>query len=294
MRTFWKKTGWFSLAVVALVSSLLLQVIMGFIAVMPGMFFQQFVLSMSGVSNPEVLAEATMNSDLMIKLSTAGVMGYHILSIPVYGLWFYYGCVRKKFGNPFKIMGGRGIAGVAVMGFGLSALAEGIALLLSFLVPNSFEAYADLMNQIGNSGLVIFSAIILAPIGEELLCRGIILHYMQKVTSGMKNKELAFWIANALQALCFGIMHANIIQGTYAFMLGLGLGWLVRRFDSLYPSMLAHLVVNVLGTSIMALILAPIPESILGAVIAMAIGAAVCAAAFFILRRRGVQTTENA
>ena len=53
-----------------------------------------------------------------------------------------------------------------------------------------------------------------------------------------------FWIANTIQALLFGVLHLNIVQGAYAFLLGLVLGWLVWRTGSLAWSMGLHLVVN--------------------------------------------------
>ena len=126
---------------------------------------------------------------------------------------------------------------------------------------------------IGVNVLTIIASVLLAPIGEELLCRGIIFHYFTKVTEGMKSRTAAFWIANALQALAFGIMHGNWIQGTYAFVLGMGLGWLRHRYQSLYASMLAHFLVNFLSTYVMGYVLYPVPESPLGALILIVAGA---------------------
>lgn len=92
--------------------------------------------------------------------------------------------------------------------------------------------------------------------------QSIIFNYAGMVTKGMKNKEAEFWVANAIQALMFGIMHANWIQGSFAFVIGLGLGWMRRRYNSLYPSMLAHLTVNFLSSFVMGYVfLDPTGES---------------------------------
>ena len=54
--------------------------------------------------------------------------------------------------------------------------------------------------------------IILAPVGEELVFRGL--------TYRFARKALPFWGANILQAALFGVMHLNLFQGLYAFFLG--------------------------------------------------------------------------
>ena len=53
-----------------------------------------------------------------------------------------------------------------------------------------------------------------------------------------------FWMANVFQALMFGIMHMNLIQGIYAFAIGLFLGFLAERYQSILPCVLVHFVVN--------------------------------------------------
>lgn len=133
-----------------------------------------------------------------------------------------------------------------------------------FAAPVLYERYVQMAEAtgLGVHPAVIFASIVLAPLGEELLCRGIIFNYAGMVTKGMKNKEAEFWVANAIQALMFGIMHANWIQGSFAFVIGLGLGWLRRRYNSLYPSMLAHLTVNFLSSFVMGYVfLDPTGES---------------------------------
>ena len=53
----------------------------------------------------------------------------------------------------------------------------------------------------------------------------------------------------------------NWIQGIYAFLLGLILGWLCKRFKTLAAPMLLHMFFNFSGTYIAALI-DPLPENI--------------------------------
>lgn len=55
---------------------------------------------------------------------------------------------------------------------------------------------------------------------------------------------MPFMAANVLQALLFGIYHGNLIQGTYAFVLGLILGFTAEYFHSVWASILLHAFVN--------------------------------------------------
>ena len=83
-------------------------------------------------------------------------------------------------------------------------------------------------------------SVILAPIGEELIFRG--------VTMRLARRALPFWLANIFQALMFGIFHMNWIQGIYAFALGLLLGYVCEKGGSIYYSLLMHILFNFWGT----------------------------------------------
>ena len=50
--------------------------------------------------------------------------------------------------------------------------------------------------------------------------------------------------ANVLQAVLFGIYHLNWIQGVYAFVLGMVLGFTAEYFHSIWAAILLHAFVN--------------------------------------------------
>jgi membrane protease YdiL (CAAX protease family) len=77
-----------------------------------------------------------------------------------------------------------------------------------------------------------FAVIFVAPVTEELLCRGLILGGMLKRYSRLK--------AIVLSALVFGVAHLNPWQFVSAFLLGLFLGWVVAETGSLWLPMLGH------------------------------------------------------
>lgn len=142
------------------------------------------------------------------------------------------------------------------------------------------KAYEKLMETAGiSSGLTVsmfFYSILLAPIGEELLFRGVTMHQAKKV--------FPFWGANIMQALLFGIFHMNMIQGIYAFFLGMVLGYICEKGGSIYQSILFHMMFNFWGTIISGLL--PTGKSTLFFILYFAIGI-ICTFGGLILFRFG-------
>jgi membrane protease YdiL (CAAX protease family) len=62
--------------------------------------------------------------------------------------------------------------------------------------------------------------VVLAPLGEELLFRGILLRALRDYGDG---------ICILVSGLLFGLLHANVYQIFYAFALGAFFAWLTAR-----------------------------------------------------------------
>jgi membrane protease YdiL (CAAX protease family) len=92
-------------------------------------------------------------------------------------------------------------------------------------------------NRFGFWGAFLKVAV-LAPIIEETLFRGIIMHGL------MKNYKS--WYAILLSGLLFSVYHLNPWQMTYTFFLGLFLGWLMVRTRSLPLCIIAHSINNII------------------------------------------------
>ncbi len=92
-------------------------------------------------------------------------------------------------------------------------------------------------NRFGFLGAV-FKVAILAPIIEETLFRGIIMHGFMR---NYKN-----WYSIVISALMFSIYHLNPWQMPYTFFLGLLLGWLMVRSQSLTLCIIAHSLNNLI------------------------------------------------
>jgi len=83
------------------------------------------------------------------------------------------------------------------------------------------------------------SVVIIAPIIEEILCRGIILKGLLKNYSPNK--------AIFISAILFSALHLNPWQAIPAFFGGLFLGWIYNKTQSVIPGMIFHAAINTTG-----------------------------------------------
>lgn len=87
--------------------------------------------------------------------------------------------------------------------------------------------------------LELIGSAVLTPILEEMLYRGILYHRMREMM-GIVPSVL-------LSSLIFGLIHFNLVQFVYAFLLGIVLALFVERTGHFYASAAAHMVANLLA-----------------------------------------------
>lgn len=152
------------------------------------------------------------------------------------------------------------VLGVALMGIGLQLLISLMLGLILPLFPELLREYGELMEAGGTDEFSlpsVLSVAVLAPISEELTMRGVALQFALRGVCLAWDKRLAseayakisigpvrFWAANVIQALAFGILHLNITQGIYAFVIGMVLGWMFGRTGRLRYGIALHLAIN--------------------------------------------------
>lgn len=78
---------------------------------------------------------------------------------------------------------------------------------------------------------------LLAPLAEELVFRGAVLRALLR---WKKNP----WIGITISAVLFAVIHMNPAQMPHAFLIGLLLGWMYYRTDSIVPGVVYHWVNN--------------------------------------------------
>lgn len=211
----------------------------------------------SGLSAPELTGIAMQK--VMENLIPI-LMVSQVLAILVFGLWYYFVYGKKKRPEGAEKPALRHILLIVAVGIAAQFFVSGILTLVENFAPWLLDNYNELMEQSGifeGTVLTLISTIILAPLSEELVCRGVILKLAGKVSP-------RFWVANFIQALAFGILHANLVQGLYAFGLGLVLGALYGKFRNIWLCMLLHAAMNASSVLVgpVYTLLSPNPEEV--------------------------------
>lgn len=85
----------------------------------------------------------------------------------------------------------------------------------------------------------LIGSAILSPIMEELVFRGVIFANLKKVTSVNK--------AIFISSLLFGLVHFNVVQFLYAFILGIVLAMFMEKSGHVYAAIIGHIVANALA-----------------------------------------------
>ena len=110
--------------------------------------------------------------------------------------------------------------------------------------PDAFAKYLlkDGFFTGGTDIMVMLTVTFISPLVEEIMFRGLSMKYAEKAFDHLTDK--AYIIAVILQAVYFGIFHLNMVQGIYAFIVGIVLGIIAKKTGSLFPGILLHSVIN--------------------------------------------------
>ena len=106
------------------------------------------------------------------------------------------------------------------------------------------------------AGSIVVSIItigIIAPIAEEFLFRGVVFNTLRKRFSPA-------WTIG-LQGVFFGIYHMNLIQGTYATLLGVIFGYVTYKTRSIWPAIIMHIVNNSMSFILNAILVDYVPST---------------------------------
>jgi len=89
----------------------------------------------------------------------------------------------------------------------------------------------------GVAAIIVLRACCLAPLGEELLFRGLLFTWLRQ--------RLSAPLTIAITAVAFSAIHVYQPLLPLTFAIGVALGWSRERSDSTAPTILAHVVHNV-------------------------------------------------
>lgn len=210
-----------------------------------------------------------------------------ILTVIIGGIWFYFGYVKKadkavRKENNKKIWTAKALATVVLLAIGCYCFDIVVVQIVATLNPAALETFETMMNMaLGETSVLsIIATVLLAPIGEEILFRGIAFNKLKKA--------LPIWVAIILQAVLFGAAHANLMQFCYVIPIALVLGYVAYRYDSIIPCIGIHMVNNALPNLVVLL-----PEAVRETVIPFII-VSIIAFAIVIFVQKDKLFTKNA
>ena len=187
-----------------------------------GQVVAMFVILLSGIDVAE-------NSGLVTCISYAASFGGALLfAIP-------YSRYRSNNGfSPIRLSL-RGFNVITIFWAFLLIVAMGLVIepLLALFDNNYFEQLSKMMDM---GGYMVFTAIVLAPILEEMLFRGVI--------QGAVTRRKGPFAGVLISALIFGIIHLNPVQVVNAFFVGLVLGYVYHRTCTLWSVIVLHMLNN--------------------------------------------------
>jgi len=137
--------------------------------------------------------------------------------------------LAKKLGT-FPAMYGLGY-GVMLLTLLARYIIEKTAKLEEFLQPTTVQASSNIAYLI----MTVFLLVVIAPVFEELLCRGIMYDALKPYGNGA---------AIVITAVLFGLMHGSLFMLFYTTALGLALGYIRYATNSLFVVTVLHAIFN--------------------------------------------------
>lgn len=196
-----------------------------------------------------------------------------LLVLPIFAFMYFRQMKGQKRPviSTFKIMDYVLVAALAVFAdFAITYFISG------FNIIQYFPDYQVIMNGLGSSPIIlqIVAVGIVAPVAEEFLMRGVVLNRLLGYVRVLP--------ALLIQAALFGILHMNLLQGLYAGVLGLLLGYVYIKYGSLLMTIVFHITLNTLSVLL--------PESFAAGVnpfLIIAPAVLFTAGTLWLIRRRG-------
>ena len=172
---------------------------------------------------------------------------YCLICMAVFIPWYYKGIVKKGAKTDYrKALGFKPVVITVSILVCLYFVISGLFIIADNAIPSVMEKYNELM-KLSSFGTNVFITVIygylLGPVTEELCFRGVMQGLLEK-------SNMSYMPVIVIQGLLFGVMHMNLVQGVYAFMLGMALGYIRYKYKTLILTVAAHVVFNFFGTSV--------------------------------------------
>lgn len=236
MKNLWKSIG--KAALYFLVYFLMQAAVSGVYSVMITTKLTVEMMGADGSIDMELLTAKVM--DVVMPQAMTLTLISSILTLLILGLVFL---IRKKNfleETSIRSMPVSGIVPVALAAVGFNIVVSKLLQIIPF--PESWiEAYQQNSSMIGAGNMAVawIATVIVAPILEEIVFRGLV---YTRLKQGM-----AAVAAAVIASLLFALSHGTIVWGIYTFLLSMILIWTFERFQSLTANICFHFFFNLTG-----------------------------------------------
>lgn len=193
-------------------------------------------------------------------------------ALTVVVLWILFACRKKRFLSEISLLPlrGRPVWPVLLIGICANLSVSGV---LSLLPAHWLQSYSDISTMLLGeiSPLLVLFVVLLAPVVEEIVFRGLIYTRLRRALPRIA--------ALLLASLLFGLLHEHPVWIAYTFVLGLLLNLIFDWYGSLLAPICLHLAFN--GASFLSLLTEGLPVI---AVIGVSLPA--CVALLVYIRRK--------
>ena len=249
-----KKKIWKGLlfSILALLAALAVQMVVGI--PMAAIIMVQCMMQAGGDANvaQQLYVEATMGTEFMTNLLVVSTAAYGIVVL----LWYKFAYVKKYTAEKraaFKetVCKSKVIGSLVIAAVGCYCLDILVASFVSILSPEALEVFNSSMEAVlsGDELMAFLVVVILAPIAEEILFRGIVFNMLSKHWSDVA--------AIIVSTVLFGLYHGNLMQAIYVLPIGLLLGYTAYKCKSVLPCIVIHMINN-----FMPCVVALLPEAL--------------------------------
>ncbi|MDF2821522.1 MAG: hypothetical protein K0R15_1963 [Clostridiales bacterium] len=182
------------------------------------------------------LVEYIANNGEQQFISLIALVAAGLICIPVYYKWYRYTIRFKKHIIIKEALSLKNLFLIFLAGISANLFIASIIELFS--ITKYFAGYEESISLLSDGNIILSTVlvVIIAPICEELLNRGIV---YEKIKAQFTRLP-----AIIIQAAIFAIMHGNMLQIIYAFILGLLLGYIYEKYKSIYAPIFMHLLFN--------------------------------------------------
>lgn len=233
-----KKVGQVTWGIFQVFTYILIQLIVGALVSFVYAFVRYLQMSGQGISDYNVALSIILEDISKSNYAMLASCFISFVAAIIYTIWYNKGYVKGKKVDLKKVLTPKNISVIVVLAVCVQIFLITFVSIIEGIKPDWFTNYNERMSQfgIGTSLQSFLYVALLGPIVEELLMRGLVLNQMKRA--------MPFVAANMVQAFLFAALHGNFVQGSYAFILGLLFGYVYRKYNTIFSTLLFHIAFN--------------------------------------------------